>query len=132
MRRACPGQRPPGDERPLPVRTPPARPVTDDGRHRAAPTQGASDRRELFTDIDGAEATWPDGLREEVDTTLLTTGYRPDPPCLAGLGGPASASSAPARASAATTATGATPLLHPACGTVPGIHVTWSPPCAAP
>ncbi|WP_308402765.1 hypothetical protein [Streptomyces sp. AC550_RSS872] len=31
--------------------------------------------------------SWPDGTREEVDTILLATGYRPDLPYLAGLDG---------------------------------------------
>ncbi|MEU9279697.1 FAD-dependent oxidoreductase [Streptomyces sp. NPDC048341] len=69
------------------VRTPPRQPVIDDGRYRAALAQGAPDRRELFTGIDGAKVIWPDGAREEVDTILLATGYRPDVPYLAGLDG---------------------------------------------
>ncbi|MET9830915.1 hypothetical protein ABZ078_16690 [Streptomyces sp. NPDC006385] len=69
------------------ARTAPTRLVIDDGRYRAALAQGAPDPRELFTGIDGAEVTWPDGTREEVDAILLATGYRPDLPYLAGLDG---------------------------------------------
>ncbi|MFE9172464.1 flavin-containing monooxygenase [Streptomyces kebangsaanensis] len=69
------------------VRTPPTQLVIDDGRYHAALAQGAPDRRELFTGIDGAKVTWPDGAREEVDTILLATGYRPDLPYLADLDG---------------------------------------------
>lgn len=69
------------------IRTPPTQLVIDDGRHRAALTRGAPDRRELFTGIDGAKVIWPDGVREEVDTILLATGYRPDLPYLADLDG---------------------------------------------
>jgi putative flavoprotein involved in K+ transport len=69
------------------VRTPPTQLVIDDGRYRAALAQGAPDRRELFTGVDGAEVIWPGGAREEVDTILLATGYRPDLPYLADLDG---------------------------------------------
>ncbi|TRO57605.1 NAD(P)/FAD-dependent oxidoreductase [Streptomyces sp. IB201691-2A2] len=69
------------------IRTPPTQLVIDDGRHRAALTRGAPDRRELFTGIDGVKVIWPDGVREEVDTILLATGYRPDLPYLADLDG---------------------------------------------
>ncbi|MFI2631755.1 flavin-containing monooxygenase [Streptomyces collinus] len=69
------------------VRTPLTQLVIDDGRYRAALAQGAPDRRELFTGIDGTKVAWPDGKREEVDSILLATGYRPDLPYLAGLDG---------------------------------------------
>ncbi|MFI5569181.1 flavin-containing monooxygenase [Streptomyces sp. NPDC051740] len=69
------------------LRTPPTQLVIDDGRYRAALAQGAPDRRELFTGIDGAEALWPDGMREDVDAIVLATGYRPDLPYLAALDG---------------------------------------------
>lgn len=69
------------------VRTPPRQPVLDDGRYRAALTQGAPDRRELFTGIDGAKVIWPDGTRDEADAILLATGYRPDLRYLADMDG---------------------------------------------
>ncbi|MFF8013928.1 NAD(P)-binding domain-containing protein [Streptomyces sp. NPDC007929] len=69
------------------VRTPPTQLVIDDGRYRAALAKGAPDRRELFTGVDGAKVAWVDGTREEVDTILLATGYRPDLPYLAELDG---------------------------------------------
>ncbi|WP_330324548.1 flavin-containing monooxygenase [Streptomyces pseudovenezuelae] len=77
------------------LRTPPTQPVIDDGRYRAALAQGAPDRRELFTGIDGAKALWPDGVREEVDVIVLATGYRPDLPYLAGLDGALDAAGQP-------------------------------------
>lgn len=69
------------------LRTPPTQLVIDDGRYRATLAQGAPDRRELFTGIDGAKALWPDGAREEADAITLATGYRPDLPYLSTLDG---------------------------------------------
>ncbi|MEU0679956.1 flavin-containing monooxygenase [Streptomyces albogriseolus] len=69
------------------LRTPPTQLVIDNGRYRSALSAGAPDRRELFTAIDGTKVTWRDGTREEVDTILLATGYRPDLPYLGGLAG---------------------------------------------
>jgi putative flavoprotein involved in K+ transport len=58
------------------LKNPPRTPVNDDGRYRCAVLAGHPDRRPLFTAIDGATVTWPDGTREHVDTILLATGYR--------------------------------------------------------
>ncbi|MEQ4608405.1 NAD(P)-binding domain-containing protein [Streptomyces cavourensis] len=66
---------------------PPAQPVLDDGRYRAALAAGRPDRRPLFTGAEGVKLIWPDGQREEVDAIVLATGYRPDLPYLTGLGG---------------------------------------------
>ncbi|MGC0386676.1 flavin-containing monooxygenase [Streptomyces sp. SAI-129] len=66
---------------------PPAQPVLDDGRYRAALAAGRPDRRAVFTGVDGAKLVWPDGQGEEVDAIVLATGYRPDLPYLAGLDG---------------------------------------------
>ncbi|MGW4104705.1 hypothetical protein [Streptomyces sp. NPDC004976] len=66
---------------------PPAQPVLDDGRYRTALAAGQPERRAMFTGADGAELIWPDGQREEVDTVVLATGYRPDLPYLADLDG---------------------------------------------
>ncbi|GKQ41960.1 NAD(P)/FAD-dependent oxidoreductase [Streptomyces sp. A012304] len=66
---------------------PPAQPVLDDGRYRAALAAGRPDRRPLFTGTDGAELIWADGEREEVDAIVLATGYRPDLPYLGPLDG---------------------------------------------
>ncbi|WP_328828824.1 NAD(P)/FAD-dependent oxidoreductase [Streptomyces sp. NBC_00252] len=77
------------------LRTPPTQLVIDDGRYRAALAQGAPDRRELFTGIDGTKALWPDGTREEVDAIVLATGYRPDLPYLTGLDGALDAAGQP-------------------------------------
>ncbi|MFH8873179.1 flavin-containing monooxygenase [Streptomyces griseus] len=66
---------------------PPAQPVLDDGRYRAALAAGRPDRRPLFTGADGTKLVWPGGEREEVDAVVLATGYRPDLPYLADLDG---------------------------------------------
>nr|AAX37828.1 pFQ25.12c [Streptomyces sp. F2] len=66
---------------------PPAQPVLDDGRYRAALAAGRPDRRAVFTGTDGAQLIWPDGEREEVDAIVFATGYRPDLPYLTDLDG---------------------------------------------
>ncbi|MEU7646319.1 flavin-containing monooxygenase [Streptomyces huasconensis] len=66
---------------------PPAQPVFDDGRYRAALAAGRPKRRPMFTGADGTKLTWQDGKREEADVIVLATGYRPDLPYLAGLDG---------------------------------------------
>ncbi|MEV5786255.1 NAD(P)/FAD-dependent oxidoreductase [Streptomyces sp. NPDC052287] len=66
---------------------PPAQPVLDDGRYRAALAAGRPDRRPLFTGAEGTKLLWTDGEREEVDAIALATGYRPDLPYLARLDG---------------------------------------------
>ncbi|MBK3585507.1 NAD(P)/FAD-dependent oxidoreductase [Streptomyces sp. MBT57] len=66
---------------------PPAQPVLDDGRYRAALAARQPDRRPLFTGADGAKLIWADGEREEVDAIVLATGYRPDLPYLTYLDG---------------------------------------------
>jgi putative flavoprotein involved in K+ transport len=60
---------------------------SDDGRYRAALTAGQPDQRPMFAGADGTKLVRPDGEREEVDTILLATGYRPDLPYLAPVGG---------------------------------------------
>ncbi|MFG2768668.1 flavin-containing monooxygenase [Streptomyces rubiginosohelvolus] len=74
---------------------PPAQPVIDDGRYRAALAAGRPDWRPLFTGADGAKLVWPDGQREEVDAIVLATGYRADLPYLAGLEGALNAAGHP-------------------------------------
>ncbi|MFJ7260369.1 flavin-containing monooxygenase [Streptomyces globosus] len=69
------------------LRTPPIRPVLDDGRHRAALAAGLPERRPVFTGVSGDEVTWADGAVERVDAVVLATGYRPHLPYLAGLDG---------------------------------------------
>ncbi|GAA0661912.1 ArsO family NAD(P)H-dependent flavin-containing monooxygenase [Streptomyces thermocarboxydovorans] len=66
---------------------PPAQPVLDDGRYRAALAAGQPDRQPLFTSANGTKLVWPDGQREEVDAIVLATGYRPHLPYLARLDG---------------------------------------------
>ncbi|MEU7082457.1 hypothetical protein ABZ938_32340 [Streptomyces sp. NPDC046409] len=43
---------------------PPAQPVLDDGRYRAALAAGRPDRRPLFTGADGTKLLWSDGRTE--------------------------------------------------------------------
>ncbi|MEU0352729.1 FAD-dependent oxidoreductase [Streptomyces sp. NPDC006237] len=74
---------------------PPAQPVLDDGRYRAALASGQPHQQPLFTGADGNKLVWPDGQREEVDAIVLATGYRPDLPYLAGLDGALDAVGAP-------------------------------------
>jgi putative flavoprotein involved in K+ transport len=74
---------------------PPAQPVLDDGRYRAALAAGRPNRRPMFTGADGAKLLGPDGEREEVDAVVLATGYRPDLPSLAGLDGALDAAGSP-------------------------------------
>ncbi|MFE7183039.1 flavin-containing monooxygenase [Streptomyces erythrochromogenes] len=69
------------------LRTPPAQPVLDDGRYRAALAAGVPDRRPMFRGLEDEKITWGDGSVETVDALILATGYRPDLPYLAGLGG---------------------------------------------
>ncbi|MEU1367479.1 NAD(P)-binding domain-containing protein [Streptomyces sp. NPDC005803] len=74
---------------------PPAQPVIDNGRYRAALAAGQPDRRPMFTGTDGAKLIWPDGQREEVDAIVLATGYRPNLPYLAHLDGALDADGSP-------------------------------------
>lgn len=69
------------------LKNPPAPPVLDDGRYRAALTAGAPDRRPMFTRLTGDRVTWDDGTTERLDALILATGYRPHLPYLAGLDG---------------------------------------------
>ncbi|MEU5810597.1 NAD(P)-binding domain-containing protein [Streptomyces sp. NPDC047718] len=77
------------------LRTPPGQPVLDDGRYRAALAAGSPDRRPMFLRLDGDKVTWTDGITERLDALILATGYRPDLPYLAGLGGALDASGRP-------------------------------------
>ncbi|MEU9181858.1 NAD(P)/FAD-dependent oxidoreductase [Streptomyces sp. NPDC048550] len=69
------------------LKTPPAVPVLDDGRYRAALSAGTPDRRPMFTRLAGDRVTWADGTTERLDALILATGYRPHLPYLAGLDG---------------------------------------------
>jgi putative flavoprotein involved in K+ transport len=44
------------------------------------------DRRPMFTAFEHGRVVWPDGTREQVDTVVFATGYRPDLGYLAPLG----------------------------------------------
>jgi putative flavoprotein involved in K+ transport len=68
------------------LRTVPTSPVSDAGAYRAAIEAGRPDRRAMFTRIDADGVTWADGTREQVDTIILATGYRPNVPYLEDLG----------------------------------------------
>ncbi|MFK0258588.1 flavin-containing monooxygenase [Streptomyces sp. NPDC090445] len=69
------------------LRTPPAQPVLDDGRYRAALTAGLPEHRPVFTGLAGDMVTWTDGTVEKADAVILATGYRPHLPYLARLEG---------------------------------------------
>jgi putative flavoprotein involved in K+ transport len=66
---------------------PPAQPVFDDGRYRAALAAGQPERRTMFTGAEATKLIWPDGQREEAEVILLATGYQPDLPYLSQLDG---------------------------------------------
>ncbi|MFJ8815187.1 flavin-containing monooxygenase [Amycolatopsis thermoflava] len=59
------------------LRTKPGMLVLDAGGYRAAIAAGTPDQRRMFTALDGDTLTWPDGVRERVDTIILATGFRP-------------------------------------------------------
>ncbi|MFI8496922.1 NAD(P)-binding domain-containing protein [Streptomyces sp. NPDC085524] len=69
------------------LKTPPAPPVLDDGRHRAALTADSPDHRPMFTRLIDDRVPWTDGTTERLDALILATGYRPHLPHLAGLDG---------------------------------------------
>ncbi|MFE5627532.1 flavin-containing monooxygenase [Streptomyces virginiae] len=69
------------------LKTPPAPPVLDDVRYRAALTVGAPDRLPMFSRLAADRVTWADGATERLDALILATGYRPHLPYLAGLDG---------------------------------------------
>jgi putative flavoprotein involved in K+ transport len=51
--------------------------VLDTGKYRHALEAGWMDRRAMFTAFDTGGVVWPDGTREQVDTVIFATGYRP-------------------------------------------------------
>jgi putative flavoprotein involved in K+ transport len=51
--------------------------VLDTGKYRHALETGQMDRRPMFTAFDTDGVVWADGTREQVDTVLFATGYRP-------------------------------------------------------
>jgi cation diffusion facilitator CzcD-associated flavoprotein CzcO len=51
--------------------------VVDAGKYRHALETGLMDRRPMFTAFDADRVIWPDGTREQVDTVVFPTGYRP-------------------------------------------------------
>lgn len=62
--------------------------VVDTGKYRHALQTGQMDRRPMFTGFDADGVVWPDGTREQVDTVVFATGYRPDLGYLSPLGAP--------------------------------------------
>ncbi|MPZ96500.1 MAG: SidA/IucD/PvdA family monooxygenase [Propionibacteriales bacterium] len=60
--------------------------VVDTGDYRDAVETGRLDRRDMFTAFDTHGVVWPDGSRENVDTVILATGYRPNVAFLEPLG----------------------------------------------
>jgi len=62
------------------------RTVDDTGKYQHALETGQFDRRPMFTAFDTDGVVWPDGTREQVDTVLFATGYRPHLDYLSPLG----------------------------------------------
>jgi putative flavoprotein involved in K+ transport len=62
------------------------RTVLDTGKYQHALETGRMNRRPMFTAFDTDCIVWPDGTREQVDTVLFATGYRPDLDYLRPLG----------------------------------------------
>jgi putative flavoprotein involved in K+ transport len=60
--------------------------VVDTGKYRHALETGLMDHRPMFTGFDTDRVIWPDGTREQVDTVVFATGYRPDLDYLCPLG----------------------------------------------
>jgi putative flavoprotein involved in K+ transport len=60
--------------------------VVDAGKYQHALEAGWMDRRPMFTAFDHGHVVWPDGTREQADTVVFATGYRPDLGYLAPLG----------------------------------------------
>lgn len=66
--------------------SPPRQPVNDPGGLREAIEHGQPDQRAMFRTLDRAGVRWADGSREDVDTLILATGYRPNLTYLHDLG----------------------------------------------
>jgi putative flavoprotein involved in K+ transport len=62
------------------------RTVDDTGKYQHALKTGQLGRRPMFTAFEGDSVVWPDGTREQVDTVLFATGYRPQLDYLRPLG----------------------------------------------
>jgi putative flavoprotein involved in K+ transport len=60
--------------------------VVDTGKYQHALQAGQLDRRPMFTAFGPDHIVWPDGTREQADTVLFATGYRPDLDYLSPLG----------------------------------------------
>ncbi|MBZ3908381.1 NAD(P)-binding domain-containing protein [Streptomyces mutabilis] len=51
--------------------------VIDDGHYRAALDRHGVDRRDMFSTFTSDGVLWADGAKEDVDTVVFATGYRP-------------------------------------------------------
>jgi putative flavoprotein involved in K+ transport len=60
--------------------------VVDTGKYRHALESRQLDRRPMFTGFGTDGVVWPNGTREQVDTVVFATGYRPDLDYLSPLG----------------------------------------------
>lgn len=60
--------------------------VLDPGEYGEALAAGVLDRRPMFSAFDAEAVLWADGTREQVDTVVFATGYRPDLDYLQPLG----------------------------------------------
>ncbi|MFD5204151.1 flavin-containing monooxygenase [Streptomyces sp. NPDC058375] len=60
--------------------------VIDDGHYRAALDRHGVDRRDMFSHFTTGGVLWADGTKEDVDTVVFATGYRPAFDYLTGSG----------------------------------------------
>ncbi|MGD7706666.1 flavin-containing monooxygenase [Microlunatus sp. Y2014] len=61
-------------------------PVIGTDKYKRALEAGRPDQRPMFTAFSPDGVVWPDGSREEVDSVVFATGYRPHLPYLRSLG----------------------------------------------
>ena len=118
--------------------------VVDTGKYRHALETGQLDRRPMFTGFGADSVVWPDGTREQVDTVLFATGYRPHLDYLSPLGAlddvachctpVASRPPTPAWSTSGWSSSGRSPPTPcAACTATPNTSSPhWPPTCATP
>ncbi|TLS51698.1 NAD(P)/FAD-dependent oxidoreductase [Paenibacillus antri] len=60
--------------------------VNDTGRYEERISAGQPDQQPMFTRFYDDGVVWPNGQKEQVDTVIFATGYRPNLPYLEGIG----------------------------------------------